>query len=354
MLHIHDPPAFYIATIVNKFTLLKCLFMKNALLIFCLLIGCKGFAQQDSTTIWVNTQNGNIYTLDVHNGCTEQLYCTTGKEFMDIAHIPNGNLYGNTLDSLYRIFPNGQIVAIGKIPQSAALVGLNDSILFISSAHNLLSVNVNNAETRQIGYVGYTADGDLTWMGNQLYLVAQSYLFRVTFNSLFEEIEKVDSILLGSSAFYTPAIAATYLDTVGYTLIAFPGNIEIYKVDTVTGNYQQICINNTTVPIYGASTLIFPHAKSYIAINKILDNYSINVYPNPNPNNLVFIEIKDFYGNYNDLEIHFFDVSGRLIKRDFFSSSIKEINLDNFPSGLYLINIRYKYNSLYKAKNMKK
>lgn len=311
-------------------------------------------AQQDSTTIWVNTQNGNIYTLDVHNGCTAQLYCATGKEdIMDIAHTPNGNLYGNTWDSLYRIFPNGQTTVIGKIPNSADLVGLNDSTLFITSQKQLLSVNTNTAETKLIGYIGYTSDGDLTWIGNKLLTFAGGRLLKIHFNDSFTNILRVDSTFRDTS-YYTPALATTYLDTVGYTLIAFPGNIQIYRVDTNTAIYQQICVNHTTVPIFGASTLIFPPQKKTTSIASVVSNQnSFIVYPNPTAG-LVSIEVDNFSGKINELEVLCYDVFGRIISKDYFSTSKIEIDMGNLTQGIYPINIRYRYKTIYSTKLLKK
>lgn len=321
--------------------------MKKYLLFVWLLLSsaCVAQAQQDSSTIWISTAGGNIYTLNV-NTCSAQLYCSTGKPFLDIALTPDGNLWGNTQDTLYRIYPNGVTTPVGKIPPSAALVGLNDSTLLIDSMAYLLAVKTTNTDTRILGFISFNADGDFTWMGKDLYMVAQSYLIKIILNDDYYSIQQIDSIRLDSSAYYTPGLATAFLDTSGWRLIGLPGNIEIYSIDTLNGHYYELCNNPETDTAWGAASMVFPPtpSTSIKAISK--EAVQVYVYPNPTTANIYFA-LKSFNGDISKMSILFYDMNGKKLNGFPMSSREKQITLENFAPGTYIIKLKYGKKCIY-------
>lgn len=304
-------------------------------------------AQQGLPVLVTSTTLGKIYEINTDN-CAGRLICTTGKDFNDIAFTPNGKLYGRTIDTLFRIDTvTGNTFAIGRAPQGNALVGLNDSTLFIDSLNYLLSIKTTDASRRVIGDVGHNAEGDYTWIGKYLYMAAYNApgnIIRMKFDSTYDHVLDIDTVVDLANPYnegVTIALASAEVDS-NIILIAFIGNTNYYKIDSETGTYSLLC-SGTTVSTSGAASTIFPPLPQPTSINEATQEYlRISIYPNPVKNHF-YIEFDSNYGNY---KIAITDMEGKtLLIRDY--SGIKtEIDISDFVSGLYFIQVRDHNNSL--------
>ncbi|WP_214226643.1 T9SS type A sorting domain-containing protein [Pedobacter sp. B4-66] len=304
-------------------------------------------AQADSTTVWITTDSGTIYKLNVNN-CSSELYCHTNRPFYDIALTPDGNLWGNTSDSLYQIYANGYTRPVGKIPFSPGLGGLNDSTLLVVSMQNLISVKTTDASASQVGNIGYNTDGDLAWLGKDLYMFAGGHFVKITLNDTYSAVTNVDAVL-PDSTFYTPGLTTAYLNNFGYSLISFPGNVEFYRIDTADGNYHEICSNPQATAL-GAASMIFPPDPITMAIqNAIKNSIQFNVFPNPTSDE-IFLGLKGFNGKISDTEIRLYDITGKLLVTLSLKTLTERITLKSYSPGLYILELRYQNKSIQRQK----
>lgn len=326
--------------------------MKHYLLFLLLLTAVSTHAQLDSTTTWIVTGGtGNIYTVDLNN-CSMTYKVHTGKNLWDIAHTPNGNLYGNSPDTLYQIYPNGLVRSIGAIPSGKGLVGLNDSMLLMDSLEYLVSIKTTDASTHLIGYTGIRVHGDLTWIGKNLYLIGDQYLgnnttgngylAKIRLNSDYNQVQHIDTFFISpNNGYNTPALTTSYLDSSGYSLVAFPGAYEKYRLDTSTGIFNLIC--NSAVPdsAWGASCKIFPPMSPSTSVNEInAQAIPVTIYPNP-ARDYLHIALEGFQGRMSDVELQLYDHMGRLVLRQKMRLTKEKVNLKDLPTGIYLIKLKY-------------
>ena len=83
--------------------------------------------------------------------------------------------------------------------------------------------------------------------------------------------------------------------------------------------------------------------------NDLRSSEVINVFPNPS-NNLVFIDVKQ--SNLNNLSYTFADVTGKLIENGEVKASIQTIDISNYISGIYILNIFDKNNRILISKKI--
>ncbi|PSK94168.1 T9SS type A sorting domain-containing protein [Taibaiella chishuiensis] len=313
--------------------------MKTFFLVLLLVVsGCLSYAQPDSNTIWFTRSDGAIYQLDVNN-CSTRLYCNTGKRFMDIAFTPDGNLWGNTEDSLFQIYSSGYSRAVGKIPLGNGLIGLNNSTLLIDSLHYLLALNTNNARTKLIGNINFNLDGDFAWMDQNLYAIGQAHLTRITFTDNYQRILSMNSIA-PDTALFTPALASLYSATSGYQLFGLPGNAQFFQIDTTNVAYNEMCVVPAAVTAYGASSKVFPPPQPTSSRDVQTRAIEIIAYPNPAKDKLCVV-LKNFSGNRSEVELLLYNIGGTLLDYQAAPNLLYQFDLGEYPPGSYTLTLRY-------------
>lgn len=298
------------------------------------------FAQQ---AIWVTaTDSGDLYCLDPEN-CNIRLKCNTGKIFMDIAFTPDGRLWGNTPDTLYEIDTSDcSIRAIGHIPPSKSLVGLNDSTLLLDSLRDLYSVNTTTAAKQLIGHIGRPLDGDLTWIGRDLY-ARGVYLIKMVLDSSYTTLLSVDTIVNATNAYYyfTPAFATMLSEGNDTVIVAIPGTSidHVFTLDPQDASYQTLCILEEVKNAYGATCMIFPpDPPAVVSIGETgMPEERWHLYPNPVADK-VYLELPWSESKTSAITLRLFDHTGRLLMQE---SGKKEIGLEKYPEGLYLLQLLY-------------
>jgi hypothetical protein len=329
--------------------------------IFLFSVSCCAQAQQQYDSILAVTGN-EIYSINMNTG-NINLLCTTGNlYFFDIAQTPDGKIWGNTTSALYEIFPNGQTNYVGAVSIAGALVGLNDSTLLIDSSQYLLSINTSNASTRVIGYTGCFADGDLTWLGKNLYMIGRNAaldrcLIKITLDSNYSQILNVDTIRNAINPYnpITPALTSAYIDSVGYTLLAIPYDSTIYKIDTLDASYELLSHYPQLGQIAGASSMIFPPdpPKPPTGINEIgAGVIQVNAYPNPAMDDLSIV-LENFEGEISDAELQLYDYTGRLTLQQNMHATKETVHLKSLPAGLYFLELKYHDQNIFSQKIIK-
>lgn len=311
-----------------------------------LLTFCKMHAQE-GLPVLVSTTTGNIYEININN-CTSRFICATHKQLFDIAFTPDGRLWGNTIDSLFRIdTTNGSLMPIGACLGSSALVGLNDSLLIIEHVKNLYSIKNTDASIKLIGNFGCNGtDGDFTWYHNNLYVTCHGNYIRIKFDSAYTSIADVsiinDSMDLISIEF--PGLATVYSNNFENKLLAFASygsGIDLYTLNTDDTFYQIHCFGIVdTGSVYGATSMVFPiippiQPNSIAPINNRTSQFLL--YPNP-ATDKIFIGLNDNRKN-EDITLTIYDYLGRLVLQRQIQSKKEEINLKDYDAGLYHVQL---------------
>jgi len=237
--------------------------MKRFIIIVLLVFVCvDGLSQQ---SVFVSDNSFHIYSLDLNN-CASHFIGTITQEFNDIAFTPDGQLWGISSHGLFKIdTTNGAATFIGSndITEGAlSLVALNDSILLTEYNDSLYGINLTNLHSYNIGQIGYYADGDLSWYGNDLYMTgfdneSDGLIIKITFNSTFSAI--LSSTAVNGTNNLTPQFLglATVSINGSDSLIGF-ADTSAYIISPIDGTYRLLCSSFETSYIFGAGSISFP------------------------------------------------------------------------------------------------
>lgn len=135
------------------------------------------FATSASNSIFGGAHN-ILTSIDLSN-CTSRYIDTLPIGVGTIALTPNGRLWAiqsNDFGHLYSVdTATGQVTYVdsfdthGDYVQSLGV--LNDSILLIQCWNDLYGVTTTNVHSFRIGTVGSYRSGDMTWLGQNLYII---------------------------------------------------------------------------------------------------------------------------------------------------------------------------------------
>ena len=212
-------------------------------------ISFNAFSQQP---IFFSDGFGKLYSCNLSN-CSVRYIGETGaapSTFTDIAFTPDGRLWGIKAGALYLIdTTTANTTFIGNLGvDGASLVDLNDSTLLIESYNKLYGINVNNGSSYYIDTIGYSADGDLTWYDDALYMVTAVIapgnrgIVKLELNAANTAI--VNITLLGDSIPESYAAVSTF--SCGYNVLVDFSNSStgnVYKICPLDGSYTILCPN---------------------------------------------------------------------------------------------------------------
>ncbi|HQV52305.1 MAG: gliding motility-associated C-terminal domain-containing protein [Flavobacteriales bacterium] len=184
----------------------------------------------------------------------------TGIGFGDIALTPEGRLFGISSSYLYEIDrTTGMPELVTTIPapfSGVSLVALDNEQLLFESWDSLCVIRTDGSFA-VLGYIGYSASGDLTWYQGDLYMTAgYDALIRIRMSESQSGIIGVDSIGVMEMPFYGVLGAVTIrtgpcVDDI--RLIAFNGN-DVYFVEPSNAQVQPQCIGAFQYGVSGAAT----------------------------------------------------------------------------------------------------
>jgi gliding motility-associated-like protein len=185
--------------------------------------------------------------------------------FGDIGFTSDGRLWGMSSGMLYLIDTMNAAVAfkgsLGIFPVS--LVGLDDHTLLGEDGANLYSINVDDLSTTWLGYIGYTASGDLAWNNGRLYMTGGYWLIEIAMSIDFSAITEVKVVNADSNLVYNSFGTLTISSKdCSRRVVVFEyddGNKSV-MVNTIDGNVENLCSGNLpdTVLVNGAASIDHP------------------------------------------------------------------------------------------------
>ncbi len=310
-----------------------------------------------SQPIWVNTQGGELYSLDLAN-CSSRLISSTGHVFVDIAFTPDGRLWGLEESDLYQIDTiTGGSILIGNIGLSSAsssLVGLNDSILLTEAGRKLYGINIFNPTAFYIDTIGFQALGDLTWYDDDLYMMAPGQLIKITLNNTNTAIVNVTPINeLGDPIPDCFGTATASFAGDFNSIIGFSGT-DALKICQLDGTYKTICSSMVPDMIYGGASIRLPvqqpppttcSASTSVA-NVIPNTTKMEIVPNP-VSRSEQIQVKINGMILSSCTINIISLQGQVLYSSTEQSASSEFELDlsriNLTSGLYVVEVNNSY-----------
>jgi hypothetical protein len=229
-----------------------------ALLVF----ACAAGTARAGQVLWIDDAFGNIGTVDVSTGASTVIG-NSGVSLTDIAFDPNGNLYGVTFTSLYKINTStGLATLVGNLGDivnggANALVFAPDGTLYAASSlsENLFTVNpATGAATAVAGSLRVGSAGDLAFNGGNLFMTSRSN----TLIRIDNLAGPVSGTIVGPLGFPDVLALATGSDGVLYGA----EGTQLLQINTTTGAATKL-INYFGNALAGAEgATIFPEVAS--------------------------------------------------------------------------------------------
>ena len=227
-----------------------------------LVVACGAETSRAGQILWIDDAFGNIGTVDVSTGASTVIG-NSGVSLTDIAFAPNGDLYGVTFTSLYKINTHtGLATLVGNLGDvvnagANALVFAPNGTLYAASAlsPDLFTVNpATGAATAVPGTLSVGSAGDLAFNGGKLFLTART-----------NDLIRVDNLpgpvsgsIVGPLGFTDVLALATGDDGVLYGV----EGTQILQVNTTTG-HATLLINYFGNALAGANgATVLPAALS--------------------------------------------------------------------------------------------
>lgn len=264
----------------------------------------------------------------------------------DIAISPSGNMYGIAYNSLYQInVTNGEASWIADFPPNfyVSLVCSSENELYaINNLQNTLcKYDLQTNVFSTVANLGYATSGDLAYYkGNLIFQTysddAAMYMIKA-FNLQTGSLKDV----MCQPFYFQLWGLANYGDCDGEMILAVNPTSEFLEIDLEAQTYET---HGFSLPdgqqIFGLarsdeSTWSECAATELTDLNCLLGtgSHSINkftIYPNPAGSQIYFNT------NTAILEIKIYDLIGNLLMETF-GSDIHSINVENLPTGVYLI-----------------
>lgn len=128
------------------------------------------------TSMFIHDSSNKLATIDVETGETE-IIGDMGERITDIAFAPNGDLYGVSSDSFWKIDrTDASLTMISEhgIPGANALEFSRSGTLYAAgfTSESLFTIDPESGQSTDIGTTGFESSGDLAFHKGQLYLSA--------------------------------------------------------------------------------------------------------------------------------------------------------------------------------------
>lgn len=288
---------------------------------------------------FIITSEGDLYSVNLLN-CTKSFRGNCKHVFADIAFTEDGKLWGIGDSGLYSIDTlTAKCKFIKEVYGSVSLVGLGDTLLISDS--KLFSTNPNSNFEKDLGYIGFSSSGDLTWFNDVLYMSAEN-LIEIKLNKNKDSIISVKEIENNFSTSSALGLTTTHLNSSSLysTIVGFYCPGEFYQICNQNGYKKQICPNLTLDCIYGAASLTYKLENSNsneCMISSVKDIESeIEIFPTIITSNAQIRNL-NITKNYR---LNLFNILGKNVKT-FDSEHQTDVifNKLNIPSGNYFLEV---------------
>jgi hypothetical protein len=226
-------------------------------LLFFLFVYLYGFSQQPL----ILDDGENFYSYNYSNCTYRFMGNIPGASFADIAFTPDGKFWGISDGFLYQIDTitiSPTLIGQSKGTEGVSLVALNDSILLDEFQDSLWGINTRTAQSYDIGYIGYSAAGDLSWFGTNLYMTTEKQLIKIVLNADYTAILNVTPV----NSIDNPIPLCYGLATVPIngTPALIGAYIDAYNISPIDGTFQLLCPSIGAATAAGAASLSYPGA----------------------------------------------------------------------------------------------
>jgi hypothetical protein len=279
-----------------------------------------------------------LFSVDAENCIAD--FKGSSTYFSDIAFTTDGRLWGiNQYGSIYKIDTlNADTTFMFKTDlYSSSLEGLNESNLLAISGESLYKIDLISGNTLNLGYIGYTPSGDMTWYDDYLYLNASS-LMRIHLDTLslkVNEVKKVGWHSYKGLDGYGLAVDK-FIDSTKVMLVF--DKYDMYAVCQIDGSTRLKCTKLIDMWASGAAHLRYAKQDPipeicYQVLNPTEDiQFFIN-----HLNKVITIYSSEEFSN---LDISLFSMSGQKIRNySKLSGTEFSFNIDNIAHGLYILKI---------------
>jgi hypothetical protein len=320
-------------------------------------------APASAQSLFVTTVANNIFG-DAHNvlikmnpgNCQGSYIDTLPLGVYTIAATANDKLWALSNEdslggALYRVDTlNGNLSFAGyfytEYDYVQSMGALNDSVLLIPCRGKLYGLNTNTVQSFLIGYLGDYYFDDMTWLGQDLYIIASHgnpnhmNLAKVSFNN--GSYPPIAGFTIVNNAPFISGcfgLATRVLPNADTLLLGFAGN-KVYNINPLNGTYTPYC--SLTPDSLGYFT--DAAAVQYPSIPLVLDTLNPNsipepgqqeappfiIYPNPAAD-VVHLQCK-----YTGAVLMLTDISGKVLQRYILQKGHNSLSLASYAPGMYM------------------
>ena len=329
------------------------------------------FATSASNAIFGGAHN-ILTSIDLSN-CTSRYIDTLPVGVGTIALTPNGKLWAMANDTvgaeLYQIDTStGHLTYAGHFDTHGTYVQsmgvLNDSVLIIQCDSVLYGVTTTNVHSFRIGNVGNYHSGDMTWVGQDLYIIGysdanplNSRVVKVTFNNgSYPPIASATLLSNNPSVPYCSALATYILPNMDTALIGLADSSS-YIIDPADGSYTLHCslLTDSLGHFSDAASLSYPSVPIILdtvgptnIINPANKGLRVMLYPNPAGKTL-----NVQYESNSKATFMLTDITGRILLQQQLIKGTQQINTASLAAGSYIVMIQSEDMAVYWKKMFK-
>lgn len=279
-----------------------------------------------------------LFSVDVEN-CIVDLKGTS-IYYTDIAFTTDNRLWGiDQYGSIYKIDTvNADTTFMFNTGlYSSSLEGLNETSLLAISGESLYKIDLISGNTYNLGYIGYTPSGDMTWYDDHLYINANS-LVRIdldTSSLTVNEVKKVGWYSYEGLDGYGLAVD-NFIDSTKVMLVF--DKYDMYTVCQIDGSTRLKCSKLIDMWATGAAHMRYPkqNPKPEICYYVVNPTDHVQFFIN-HFNKIITVYSSEEFLNLN---ISLFSMSGQKIRSySKLNGTEFSFNVDNIAYGIYVLKI---------------
>ena len=288
-----------------------------------------------------------------------------------IACTPNGKLWAiqsNAFGHLYSVdTATGQVAYVDSFDTHGTYVQslgvLNDSVLLIQCDSVLYGVTTTNVHSFRIGNVGNYHSGDMTWLGQDLFIIGfsdanplNSRIVKVTFNNgSYPPIASAAPVSSTPSLPRCYGLATAILPNTDTVLIGFADS-SAYIINPVDGSYTLYCdilpdslyASDAASTSYPSVPIVLDTVKPTNIINPSSSGLKVKLYPNPASRAL-----NVSYESNTKAIFVLIDITGRILLQQQITKGTQQINTASLAAGSYIVMIQAEGMAVYWQKMFK-
>lgn len=311
------------------------MFLQKTLLVFTLLLIMINVRAQNR--VFINA-GSELFSVDAEN-CVAELKGTS-TYFTDIAFTTDGRLWGisqygdifkvDTMNADTTFMFNTDIY-------STSLEGLNESNLLAVSGQSIYKIDLESGNTSNIGYIGCSPSGDITWYDDYLYLNANS-LIRIDLDLYSQNINDIKNVGWPSyEGLDGYGLAVSKFTDSTKVMLVFDTN-DMYSVCQIDGSTRLRCEDLIEPWVSGAANMRYVKQEPTpeFCHHVVEPTEEVQFFINQLSKVITVYSSEEF----TDLSISLFSMSGQKIKyHSKVNGSEFSFDINNLAHGMYILKI---------------